>query len=226
MSPSGDDIRAYLRRMFNNALRSPGTFGGERALRLYLDALAFADGQPDTARDIEALRKAGAFSSTGVQGAFGAMLPGLASSHPASLASGLDTMAASVYAEIGRRHGWIDLDRAVTEQEHAAMVQAVGTLCTQDRTMSDLLATFGEPSLLSGSSNPRYPKTLIYAGEAPEIPCLSFHVWNTFEGMYPQTKYPEPMLLAVRREGGGFTGSFMFAPLGRQVRRGLSPAAG
>jgi hypothetical protein len=226
MSPNGDEIRAYLGRMFNNALRQPDMHGGEMTLRLYLDALAFAHGQPDTSRDIDALKKYGAFSSTGVKGAFRALLPGLESSHPASLESGLQSMAASIYAEIGRRQGWTNFDRALTADEHAAMNQSISTWCARDRSMSDLLTAFGSPSLLSGSSNPRYPKTLIYAGETPETPCLSFHVWNSFEGMYPQTRYPEPMLLAVRREGGGFTGSFMFAPLGERVRRGLSPAAG
>jgi hypothetical protein len=226
MTPSGDEIRAYLRRMFNNALRSPGMHGGERALRLYLDALAFAYGHQDTSREIETLRKFGAFSSTGVQGAFAALLPGLEQSHPASLAGGLDTMAASVYAEIGRRQGWTDLDRELTPDEHATMSNVVSTWCLRDRSMSDLLAAFGSPSLLSGGTNPRYPKTLIYAGTAPEAPCLSFHVWNSFEGMYPQTRYPEPMLLAVRREGGSFAGSFTFAPLGQRARRGLTHAAG
>jgi hypothetical protein len=226
MTPTGEEIRAYLRRMFNNALRKPDMHGGEMALRLYLDALAFANGQPDTSRDIETLRKCGAFSSTGVQGAFRALLPGLESSHKASLDTGLDTMAASVYAEIGRRQGWTELDRALTPEEHAAMSQALGDWCTLDRSMSDLLEAFGSPSLLSGGSNPRYPKTLIYAGTSPEAPCLSFHVWNSFEGMYPRTRYPEPMLLAVRREGGTFAGSFTFAPLGQQARRGLTPAAG
>jgi hypothetical protein len=224
MSPSGDEIRAYLRRMFNSALRKPDMYGGEMALRLYLDALAFGHGQPDTSRDIDALRKAGAFSSTGVRGAFSALLPGLASSHPASLANGLDTMAASVYAEVGRRHGWTDLDRALTAPEHEAMRQAVPAWCMRDRSMSDLLAAFGSPSLLSGGSNPRYPKTLIYAQQAPEAPCLSFHVWISFEGMYPHTRYAEPMLLAVRRESVSFAGSFKFAPLGEQARHGLTPA--
>lgn len=226
MSPSAEEIRAYLRRMFNNALRSPGMYGGERALRLYLDALAFAHGHPDTSREIDTLRKFGAFSNTGVQGAFTALLPGLESSHPASLAGGLGTMAASVYAEIGHRQGWTDLDRALTADEHAAMTQMLGTWCLRDHSMSDLLAVFGSPSLLSGGANPRYPKTLIYAGRSPEVPCLSFHVWNSFEGMYPQTRYREPMLLAVRREGGSFPGSFTFAPLGEQVRRGPGRAAG
>jgi hypothetical protein len=224
MSPSSDEIRAYLRRMFNSALRHPGMYGGEIALRLYLDAMAFAHGQPDTSREIDALKKFGAFSSTGVQGAFRALLPGLASSHQASLHSGLDDMAASVYAEIGRRQGWTDLDRTLTPDQHAAMIQQVGTWCARDRTMSDLLAVFGSPSLLTGGNNPRFPKTLIYAGAAPEIPCLSFHMWNTFEGMYPQTRYPEPMLLAVRREGGIFTSSFKFTPLGQQARSGLTAA--
>lgn len=106
------------------------------------------------------------------------------------------------------------------------MSNVVSTWCLRDRSMGDLLAAFGSPSLLSGGSNPRYPQTLIYAGPAPEAPCLSFHVWNTFEGMYPRTRYPEPMLLAVRREGGSFAGSFTFAPLGQQARRGLTHAAG
>ncbi|TMR10810.1 hypothetical protein ETD86_38000 [Nonomuraea turkmeniaca] len=42
---SSAEIRAYLKTRLNQALRRPGMFGGEMALRLLLDHLAYAEHQ-------------------------------------------------------------------------------------------------------------------------------------------------------------------------------------
>jgi len=44
--PSAGDVRNYLVAELNATLRWPGMYGGEMAMRLYLDAVAFAHGCP------------------------------------------------------------------------------------------------------------------------------------------------------------------------------------
>jgi hypothetical protein len=222
--PSLASVRDYLRGQFNAAVRKPGMYGGEIALELYLDALAVACGGQRAYDTNAALQRRGAFNSLGVGGAFRQFWPGLESSHPAAVNAGVDGMAASVYAEIGRQRQWLDLDRALTGEDFADLISALPGWCRQDRTVSDVLAAFGPPSV-SGGSNTRYPTTLLYATARPADPCISFHLWNSFaKDGRSATEYPEPMLLAARREGGPFAASFTLTPLGRD--RTIEEAAG
>src|SRR5262245_43407511 len=93
-------IRGYLLQQLNSALRRPGMFGGEIALRLYCDAIAFTDrGERLLAEDLSALQSREACTSTGVTGAVERVL-----GHRAE-----DVMA-SVYAEIAHQHAWLTLD--------------------------------------------------------------------------------------------------------------------
>ena len=69
-SRTAGDIRDYLLQQLNFALRRPGMFGAEMALRLYCDAIAFIDrGELQLAEDLRALQSREAFVSTGVTGA-------------------------------------------------------------------------------------------------------------------------------------------------------------
>jgi hypothetical protein len=214
-------VRAHLRASFNEAVRRPGMFGGEMAIRLYLDALDVAHGHERASAEIEQLRPRGAFSSVGVPGAFWRVLPGLEASHRAALNVSLDDMAASVYAEIGHHQGWLDLDRTLTDREMAAIEAKIRDgWCDADRTATQVSEAFGPASVHIGGSGRAWPRTLVYSAGGP---CLSLHLWNSFTDSGPhedRTEYPEPMLIAVRREGQPFADTFVFTPVGQGLRLG------
>ena len=64
------DVRGYLLSELNSALRRTGMYGGEMALRLYFDAVAYADErEQDWRRETDLLPDRGAGVSTGVSGA-------------------------------------------------------------------------------------------------------------------------------------------------------------
>jgi hypothetical protein len=84
------------------------------------------------------------------------------------------------------------------------------------------LAEFGEPSMLIGGSNPRYPKTLVYAAAHADSPLIFFHLWN---GGRPEAdtysyspEHPQPVLLAARCGGARFVDGFFFTPIGSARR--------
>ncbi|MED7931837.1 hypothetical protein SMD20_46985 [Nonomuraea sp. LP-02] len=75
---SSTEIRTYLKGRLNQALRRPGMFGGETALRLLFDHLAYAERQEtEWARALQSLEARGAFNSLGVTGALATVLPDL-----------------------------------------------------------------------------------------------------------------------------------------------------
>ncbi|KOX19957.1 hypothetical protein ADK67_32245 [Saccharothrix sp. NRRL B-16348] len=182
-------------------------FGGEMALRLYFDALAFADGCEQLWReDIDALRSRGAFAPTGVTGAVEHVL-----GHRA------DDVVSSVYAEIAHVRTWLVLDQPLTPARYDRLRDAIEPWCAQDRSHSDVLAEFGPPSVLLGGSNPLYPKTFAYGTANPDDPLVFLHLWN---GTAPgsATSWPpdhaEPQLLAARCGGATFRDGFSFTPRG------------
>ena len=183
------------------------------ALRLYMDAVAFADcceerWHQDTA-DFQARR---AFVSTGASGGIELVLG----------ARQEDAMA-SVFAEVAHRYGWLVLDNPLEPSDFAAMGRAVDDWCASDRTFSETLAEFGTPTIQLGSNNRLYPKTLGYGAESG--PLLFLHFWNGAEpgaADVSQSDHPEPLLLAARRPGGDtFLDEFTFTPKGKRRRQQL-----
>jgi hypothetical protein len=68
---TAQEVREYLLTHLNGALRRPGMYGGETALRLYFDAVAFADAAEQAWREeLKDLQARRASFSTGVRGAF------------------------------------------------------------------------------------------------------------------------------------------------------------
>ncbi|WP_439678278.1 hypothetical protein [Embleya sp. MST-111070] len=105
---SGDEIRAYLRGQVNLALRRPGMYGDEVALRLLVDHLLFTEGRPDAwTTQQRQWEERGAWTSQGIAGAFGDLLPRDCRSYS----------VASVYAEFAHRRGWLNPDRVLTADE-------------------------------------------------------------------------------------------------------------
>jgi hypothetical protein len=205
------DIRDYLLQQLNSALRRPGMFGAEIALRLYFDAIAFTDRSERLwADDLSALRSREAFTSTGVTGAVERVLGYRA-----------EDVMASVYAEIAHQHAWLTLDRNLPEAGYRRILDRLPACCARDRSHSEIIAEFGEPSMLIGGSNPLWPKTLAYATAHTGGPLIFFHLWN---GAQPgkavnwPPEHPEPVLLAARHGGARFIDGFIFTPVG-SVRR-------
>jgi hypothetical protein len=210
---SAAEIRDYLLRQLNSALRRPGLYGGEMAVRLLLDHLCYAAGQDEAwAGETRAMRSRGAFTSTGVTGAFRALIPG-------AYESGM----ASVYAEFARSRGWLAADRVLTAGEYASMRAGVEAWVTENRVLREVTDAFGPPSVLLGGSSPRRGKTLGYLTERAEDPVVFFHLWNGTDPQPAPARPPlhdEPVLLAVRCGCGPFARSFAFTPEGSQRRPG------
>jgi hypothetical protein len=204
--PVLEEVREHFLAELNLSLRRSGMYGGEVALRFCLDAVGFIAGHPHLVKEESlSLKSRGAFFSSGVQSAF-RHLWGTAT----------DDMIASVYAEIARQYGWLRLDRPLSQVEYEEVASVIDAWCDHDHGLSDILAAFGSPSIQFGGGNPRFPNTLAYMTKEPDSPSLSFHLWNGFSQGMNEAEYSEPVLLAIRREGGRFTDSFTFTPAGRR----------
>jgi hypothetical protein len=214
-SRTAGDIRDYLLRQLNSALRRPGMYGAEIALRLYFDAIAFTDrGERLWAKDLSALQSREAFIPTGVTGAVERVL-----GHRAE-----DVMA-SVYAEIAHQHAWLTLDNNLLEADYDRIRSRLPAWCAQDRSHSEVITEFGEPSMLIGGSSPLYPKTLAYATARAGSPLIFFHLWNGTQpgaGTNWPPEHPEPLLLAARYGGARFIDGFIFTPAGSARRAQLA----
>ncbi|MFI7469455.1 hypothetical protein [Nonomuraea sp. NPDC049646] len=211
------ELHRYLLNQLNAVLRRPGMFGGEMALRLYLDAMAFADDREALWREeMEQLRIRECFLSTGVRGAFRLLWE---DDHEGAVSS--------VYAEIAHRRGWLELDRTLSSAEYDEILRTSTSWCGQDRFLSEVHTTFGPPSVLFGGANPNFPKTLAYCTNRPEDPLICFHLWNGFasplDGRSPPV-HAEPALLAIRSGGARFIDGFTFTPEGTSRRRSVGRA--
>ena len=186
----------------------------ELAERLLLEAMAAVDGclaQWRAECDVGYADR-GAFTATGVMGAYSNVLP----------ANSLRDAAASVYAEIAHRLGWLYLDRALSKSEYSLLAADIDGWAAPDRTLSEVIETFGAPSLWIGGTNPFFPKTLAYTTADLDDDLICIHLWNAFANAAPDTGLhgvcPEPAVLAVRHRPGNFPDSFTFTPEGSRHR--------
>ncbi|MEV0292430.1 hypothetical protein [Nocardia sp. NPDC050710] len=211
MTRSAQEMHAYLVNQVNLMLRRLGMFGGEPALWTLFDHLFFLEGDDHGVSDLhESWRERNAFTPTGAQGALRRLLP--------------DTMRSalpSMYAEAARHRGWLDLDRTLTPDEYARLRTAIPSFVEDDRTWSEVVEAFGQPSVLFGSTNRLYEKTLAYATADTSDPMVVFHLWNGVDpgaqSSWPP-KYQEPILLAIRCGTGSFADTFVFSPEGTRRR--------
>lgn len=207
---ASDEIRAYLVDQLNLALRRPGMYGNEVALRMLMDHLLFVEGRPGAMADQQRRwQDRGASCSTGLAGMFRDLLPDRHCEHG----------VASVYAEFAHHRDWLKPDRVLDPEEYTALRGAVRQWASEDRVWSDVVDEFGTPSILSGGNNPYYGKTLGYLTENAEEPMVFFHLWNGgapgAEPSWPP-EHEVPLLLAVRFGTGPFRQTFTFTPEGRR----------
>ncbi|MFE9796561.1 hypothetical protein ACFYRL_33065 [Streptomyces goshikiensis] len=209
---TAQEVREYLLTHLNDALRRPGMYGGEAALRLYLGAVAFAaDAEQEWQEELKDLQTRRGPSSSGVRGAFQDLW---GDAHEGAVAS--------VYAEIAHRQGWLRLDRTLTSAEYDEIRRISESWCREDRLLSDVVTRFGPPSILFGGNNPNYPKTLAYATGRRDDTLLCFHLWNSFVPSPSSPSAPvhaEPVLWAFRDGGTLLTDGFSFTPEGSARRR-------
>ncbi|MEU1395013.1 hypothetical protein ABZ403_02925 [Micromonospora zamorensis] len=208
------EARQHHLAQVNSVLRRPGMYGrDELAERLLLEAMAAVDGSLTRWwTECDGLRDRDAFTATGVMGAYSNILP----------ADAVRNATSSVYAEIAHRVGWLELDRALSEAEFQELSTDVGGWVTQDRTLPEVIETFGPPSLWIGGTNPFYAKTLAYTVADHDYDLICFHLWNAFSNAAAETGlrgvHPDPVVLAVRHRPGKFPGSFSFTPEGLHRR--------
>jgi hypothetical protein len=207
---SATEMYERLVEEVNLALRRPGMFGGEIAIRSLFAHLTFLEEcETEWNQDFDRLREGDRWGALGVRGAFMQLLPGD------------DDLGAvsSVYAEFARKRVWLSLDRELGVWEYAEMRELLDDWCTEDRNWQEVITKFGPASVLFGGTNPYYPKTLGYATRDPSDPMISFHLWNgTDPGDDWPPKRPDPALLAVRVGNVPFDECFTFTPEGLQRR--------
>jgi hypothetical protein len=203
LAPSAE-IHSHLVQRLGDVLRRPGSYGGEFAAQILVDALLAAERRPEVLPEQQRRwDEQGAWTPLGIVGAFHRELPGP-----------LDVPAMSVYAEFARAQGWLRTDRPLDAEAYRALRAAVPDWTALDRSGADVRAAFGPPSLLIGGRDPAWPKALCYLPADDAEPVVTFHLWNA-----PGSGSVQPVLLAVRVGGGGrFADGFAFTPEGRRRR--------
>ena len=214
----GEELKERLVERLNYALRRPGIYGhGEILLHLLFDDLTFLDERPDAwVAELQQLRDRDAFVAPGVVGAFSVVF---------DLQSGDPLAAASVYAEVAHRLGYLRLDRALTEEEYSDVCASSRPWCCEDRQLQDVLVRYGQPSIQVGGAKPLYSRVLGYASVDPDHPIVFFDMWNEPRPDPPPSgtlggSGNEPVLRDVRIRGvTAFSDDFTFTPFGEAMRR-------
>ncbi len=110
-------------------------------------------------------------------------------------------VAASQFGEDAHRLGRLRLDRTLTRTEHAVLVDRAVAWSKHDRSLDEIIAAFGPPSVTFGSPDPDRPKTLGHATADRTAPVVAFHLGHAQAGTEPAANGVPPdgvALLAVR----------------------------
>ncbi|MCX4757552.1 hypothetical protein [Kitasatospora purpeofusca] len=149
-----------LLKEFNQAVRRPDEFGGLSTVARLLDRIAASEQSATGPLWIP---------DTNARLAPSAMLRGIFPDPDISV-------IASQYGEDAHRRGWLQLDRRLTPAEHATVVDRAVAWSETDRSLVDILAEFGPPSVTFGPPERYRPKTLSYATDDPSAPVVAFHL--------------------------------------------------
>jgi hypothetical protein len=203
-------MRAYLIEQLNHVLRRPGMYSphGESALWMVFNHLTYlesADNQPGRQALRDQWSNRGAFTPTGVTGAFKRLIPG-----------DVTNAVSSLFAEEARDRDWLTLDRTLTADEYESLRGDLTTWAQQDRSHGDVLDAFGPPSIWFGSRQPRHGKALGYFPERREDPAIVIHLWN--ENAYSSAHDYQAPVIAARCGHGPLPATFIFTPEGTRTR--------
>jgi hypothetical protein len=183
-----EQIQQHFIEVLNGAIRRPALYGRrEVGLHYAMSNVTFVMETGEEWRD--ALAERGAWSSIGVSGAVRQLMPETE-----------QRAAASVYADYAREHGWLTLDRVLTSDEYGAVRDGFAEWCAVDRVREDVVARFGEPSVLIAR---RGDGVLGYG--RPDEPIVWFHIG-------------EDDVVLAGRCGGQFVESLLFTPEGARRR--------
>ena len=206
------EIRDYFLGILNDALPRLSMYGGEIAARQLLSHLAFIDEREDELRDrFDALRDHGAFTASGVGGAFNRQ-------------TGLEPTAneiGSVYANVAFHMGYLRSERTLTQTEFDSLESIVRESCAAcDFNADDVRTRFGDPSWQSGT-NPYYPWVYLYLCPDRDH-SIAFDFWNVIhydkQNEVVRGDYGDvPVLRNVRIGATDFGSEFTFTPLGRTI---------
>ncbi|MGI5222458.1 hypothetical protein [Nocardia sp. CA-290969] len=210
----------YLIDRVNDILRRAEMFGGEPALWTTFDHLYHLEGDDSGYMDLrQSWSERNASTSTGLKGALCGLLP----------ENVVTNAVASMYAEAAQARTWLRLDRTLAHSEMTELRKRVHSFAAEDHSWSEVVAAFGEPSVLIGGSNRHYGKTLAYATADATDPMVFFHLWNGTEpGSQPSwpPARPEPVLLAIRYGSAKWPDAFVFTPQGNRLRHHRRVSAG
>lgn len=206
------EIREHLLGTLNDALPRLSTFGGEIAACQLLSHLAFIDDCNDELRDrFDALRDRGAFTASGVAGAFNRQT-GLKPT---------DNEIGSVYADVAFRMGYLRTQRTLTPTEFDSLESKIRESCpATDYNADEVRAQFGAPSWQSGA-NPYYPWVYLYLCQDRDHG-IAFDFWNVIrhdkQNEVVRGDYGDiPVLRNVRIGAVDFGSEFTFTPIGRRI---------
>ena len=192
--------------------------GGETSILHRLESIAFADGRErEWNEQLDAMKRDGAFTSSGVEGAF----------HYATGRTD-HKQAASVYGLIAYKMGWLDrngefpVQRVLASSEFDQLMQSLDSdFYDNERTNSQVIDSFGPPSLRWGT-NDYYPCTLLYIDDSPEIRFCYFDCWAEWkldaQGVSIPMKYGEkPIVTNTRTPADVFVNQFEFTSFGKRL---------
>ncbi|MFJ1939052.1 hypothetical protein ACIOGZ_41170 [Kitasatospora sp. NPDC088160] len=180
-----------LLEKFNQAVRHPEEFGGLSTVASLLDRIAVSE--PRTAGSVW-------IPDTNARLAPSAMLRG-------AFPDSDIYVIASQYGEDAHRRGWLRLDRTLTPAEHSVVVDGAVAWSETDRSLPEIVAEFGPPSVTFGPQAPRRPKTLTYATADRAAPVVAFHLGAAQAEPSAEEQMPaSAALLAVRVHDDFFDG--------------------
>lgn len=161
------EVREYLLGRLGEAVRRPGSSGGEPVLGLLFDALEFLGrGRRPWRSELAGM---GAWSAAGVGGAVELVLGERA-----------EDLAAAVYAELARRRGWLAPDRELSPAQYYRLRAALPSWCARDRVRDEVLAEFGPPSVAIGGGTccggACWGGTLAYGTARADYPLVCFRL--------------------------------------------------
>ena len=152
------EVRDHLIGTFNDAVRRPGMFYGDRALGVYLEMLAYLDGDEDGSVWIVDSNQ------RSVEAPVQSLFPDAAVA-----------VEASLNGEEAFRRGWLRLGRELSDTEYASLIDRIPKWQAGVHLAAEVLLTLGPASVVFGPTNPAYPTTLAYATADPARPMVLFY---------------------------------------------------